>query len=168
MMPSTSIILPRQSRRLLQIGAVLLLYSFFEGFAIPYVASPRIGLSVHTLSAFEAVLLLVLGLVWPRLAIGPTSAGFACWFLVYSALAILAAYTLAAIWGVGIDTIRLMGELPDGLARGTPFQETVIKIISYSSVSGAIPFLLIFQGLLRGNDTEQEVAAAERSRQQPR
>jgi hypothetical protein len=75
------------------------------------------------------VLLLVLGLVWPRLAIGLTSARFAFWFLVYSTLAILAAYILAAVWGVGIDTIKLAGELPDGLTRGTPVQEMLIKII---------------------------------------
>jgi hypothetical protein len=71
---------------------------------------------------------------------------------VYSALAILAAYTIAASWGVGLDTIKLAGELPDGLTRGTPFQETVIKIVSYSSVSGAVPFLLIFWGLLRPSE----------------
>jgi hypothetical protein len=63
-------ILSRLGQRLLQIGAALLLYSLLEGFAIPHLASPRIGLSVHTLSAYEGVLLLVLGLVWPRLALG--------------------------------------------------------------------------------------------------
>jgi (hydroxyamino)benzene mutase len=91
MMSSTSTLLSRQSQRLLQVGAALLLYSFLEGFAIPYVASPRIGLSVHTLSALQAVLLLASGLVWPRLALGPTSARLAFWFLIYSAVAILAA-----------------------------------------------------------------------------
>src|SRR5256885_12494298 len=131
MTSSTSTILPRHGQHLLQLGAALLLYSFLEGFAIPFFGSPRIGLSVHTLGGYEAVLLLALGLVWPRLALGPTSARIAFWSLAYSALAILAAYTIAAAWGVGLDTIRLMGELPDGLTRGTPFQEHVIKVISY-------------------------------------
>jgi hydroxylaminobenzene mutase len=139
---------------LLQIGAALLLYSLFEGFAIPFFRSPRIGLSVHTLSAYEGVLLMVLGLVWPRLTLGPASSRIGCWLLVYSALAILAAYTLAATWGVGIETIRLAGELPDGLARGTPFQEAVIKVISYSSVTAALPFVLIFKGVLGGGRTD--------------
>jgi hydroxylaminobenzene mutase len=142
-------VLSHQSQRLLQVGAALLLFSFFEGFAIPYLASPRVGLSVHTLSAFQGVLLLVLGLVWPRLALGSVSARLAFWFLVYSALAILAAYIIAAAWGVGIETMRLVGELPDGLRRGTPFQETVIRIVAYSSGSGAVSFFLIFWGLIR-------------------
>jgi hydroxylaminobenzene mutase len=147
MMSSTSTLLSRQSQRLLQVGAALLLYSFLEGFAIPYVGSPRIGLSVHTLSALQAVLLLALGLVWPRLALGPTSARLAFWFLIYSAVAILAAYTIAAISGVGIQTIALMGELPHGLAQGTPFKEGVIRVIAYSSASGLISFSLILWGL---------------------
>ena len=149
MTATPSPILSDHGHRLLQVGATLLLYSFFEGFAISYLGSPRIGLSVHTLSAFQGVLLLVLGLVWPRLALGSTSARLAFWFLVYSTLAILAAYTIAAVWGVGIETIRLMGELPDGLSRGTPFQEMVIKVVAYSSAFGAIPFVLIFWGLVR-------------------
>ena len=149
MTATTSPVLSDHGHRLLQVGAALLLYSFFEGFAIPYLGSPRIGLSVHTLSAFQGVLLLGLGLVWPRLALGPTSARLAFWFLVYSTVAILAAYSIAAMWGVGIETIRLMGELPDGLSRGTPFQEMVIKVVAYSSALGAIPFVLIFWGLVR-------------------
>jgi (hydroxyamino)benzene mutase len=155
MTSQSSILLSRQGRRLLQIGASLLLYSSIVGFAIPFLASPRIGLSVHTLSALQGVLLLVLGLVWPRLALGPTSARFAYWLLVYSALAILTAYTIAAVWGVGIDTIRLMGELPDGLARGTRFQEGVIKVTAYSSVSGGVSFVLILWGL-RMNGTRAD------------
>src|SRR5262245_35912074 len=144
-----SIMLARQGRHLLQIGAALLLYASFEGFAIPHLASPRIGLSVHTLSAHQAVLLLVLGLVWPRLALGPTGARLAFWLLVYSTAAILAAYTIAAAWGVGNESISLMGELPHGLHHGTPFQEGLIKAISYSSVSGVISFTLIAWGLRR-------------------
>jgi (hydroxyamino)benzene mutase len=147
MIASTSTTLSRQGHRLLQVGAALLLYSFFVGFAIPYVGSPRIGLSVHTLSALQSMLLLTLGLVWPRLTLGRTSARLAFWFLIYSDVAILAAYTIAAVWGVGIETIALMGELPHGLARGAPFQERLIKVIAYSSASGLIAFALIFWGL---------------------
>jgi len=48
-----SALLSRQGQRLLQIGIVFILYSAVEGFAIPYPASPRIRLSVHTLSALQ-------------------------------------------------------------------------------------------------------------------
>jgi hydroxylaminobenzene mutase len=78
-------------------------------------------------------LLLALGLVWFRLRLSVTSSRIALWCLIYSTVAILAAYTVAAIWGVGPDTIRLMGELPHGLSRGTAGQETFIAILAYSS-----------------------------------
>jgi hydroxylaminobenzene mutase len=144
----TSILLKRQGQRLLQFGVALLLFSSFAGFAIPFLASQRIGLSVHTLSALQGVRVLALGLLWPRLRLGSRAARVACWCLVYSILAILAAYAVAALWGVGIETIALMGELPHGLTRGTAFQETVIAVLAYSSApTGLAAFGLILWGL---------------------
>jgi hypothetical protein len=43
-MISTSL-LSRQGHRLLQVGVAMFLFTSFEGFAIPYLASPRRGLS---------------------------------------------------------------------------------------------------------------------------
>ena len=69
-------------------------------------------------------------------------------FGLYSAFAILGAYTIAAAWGVGNETIVLAGELPHGLHHGSAFQETLIKILSYSSApTGIIAFALILWGL---------------------
>src|SRR5437762_13452077 len=118
----STLLLSRQGHRLLQIGLVLILYSSLDGFLIPVLRSQRIGLSVHTLSAYQAVLLLALGLVWPRLRLGIAAARVAFWCLIYSALAILLAYTIAAFLGVGNETIRLAGELPHGLSDGSTSQ----------------------------------------------
>jgi hydroxylaminobenzene mutase len=141
-------LLERHSRRLLQTGIGLILYSSLDGFAIPFLGSQRIGLSVHTLSAYQAVLLLAFGLLWPKLEVGATAARVAFVCLVYSTIAILAAYTVAAILGVGIETIRLMGELPHGLRRGSDVEETVIKVLAYSSApTGLAAFVLVLWGL---------------------
>ena len=141
-------LLQRQGQRLLQLGVALFLFSSLAGFAIPALASPRIGLSVHTLSALQGVMFLAIGLLWPKLRLGPRTAKVAFWSLVYSAVAIIAAYSVAAFWGVGIETISLMGELPHGLSQGTPFQETVIKVLAYSSApTGLAAFVLILWGL---------------------
>jgi hydroxylaminobenzene mutase len=145
---NTSTLLQHQGQRLLQLGVALLLYSSFDGFAIPFLASPRIGLSVHTLSALQGVMFIAFGLLWTRLRLSPRAAQVTFGCLLYSALAILAAYTIAAIWGVGNETITLMGELPHGLTHGTPFQETVIKVLAYSSApTGLTAFGLILWGL---------------------
>ncbi len=145
---NTSTLLKRQGQRLLQFGVVLFLYSSLDGFVIPNFASPRIGLSVHTLSALQAVMSLAFGLLWSRLVLSPRAAQIAFWCFIYSALAILAAYTVAAFWGVGIETISLMGELPHGLVQGSPFQETFIKVLAFSSApTGLLSFVLILWGL---------------------
>ena len=147
-MNASSMLLSRQGQYLLQIGMILIFYSSFDGFAIPFLSSPRIGLSVHTLSALQAVFLVVQGLLWPKLKLGVTASWVAFWCSLYGTLAILAAYTIAAIWGVGTETIVLMGELPQGLSHGTPFQENFIKLLAYSSApTGLTSFALILWGL---------------------
>jgi len=91
-----------------------------------------------------SVLLLTLGLVWSRLNIGATASRIAFWFLIYSALAIVAAYLMAASWGAGNSTISLAA----GAAHGSAFQEVVIKVVAYSSApTGIISFALILWGL---------------------
>jgi (hydroxyamino)benzene mutase len=151
--------LARQSQRLLQIGIALILYSSLEGFAIPYLRSERIGLSVHTLSALQGVFLLAQGLLWPRLRLGATLARVAFWCSIYGTFSILAAYTIAAALGVGSETIRLMGELPHGLTRGTAVQETLIKVLAYSSApTGLTSFALVFWGLRSGPETSANAA----------
>jgi hydroxylaminobenzene mutase len=140
---SAADILARQGRRLLQIGVALLLFTSFWGFAIAFVAAPQIGLSVHTLSGLQAVLLLALGLVWPRLTLGVAAARFAFWLLLYSASAILAAYIMASFWGAGNETLPLVA----GTVHGSPMQESTIKALFYSSAIGIIAFALILWGL---------------------
>lgn len=140
----SSNLLVRQGRHLLQIGVILLLFSSFEGFAIPHVAAPRLGLSVHTLSALQAVLLLALGLLWPKLSLGLIPSRLAFGFLVYSAFAILAAYVMAALWGAGNETMPLAA----GPFRGSDLQEAIIKLLAYSSApTGLASFGLILWGL---------------------
>ena len=141
-------LLARQGRRLLQIGIIFILYCSVEGFLIPYLGSPRIGLSAHTLSALQGVLLIGVGLLWPKLTLGAAASRIAFWCLLYSAVAILAAYMIAGGLGVGIETISLAGELPHGVHRGSAFQETMIKVLSYTSApTGITAFAIILWGL---------------------
>ena len=136
--------LSRQGHRLLQLGVLFLLLTSFEGFAVPYFAAPNLGRSAHTLIAFSAVLLLALGLVWPRLHLGLAAAYMASVFLIYSDLATIAGFVLGAVWGAG-NTIM---PLAAGSARGSDFQETVIQIVMYSGApTGIISFALILWGL---------------------
>ena len=136
--------LSRQGHRLLQIGVGLFLLTSFEGFVIPSFAVPRLGLSAHSLMALLGVLLIAMGLVWPKLCLGIAASQLAFWLLIYSSLAIIAAYLLGAFWGAGNSTMPLAA----GTAHGSRLQETVIKIVAYSSApTGIVSFALILLGL---------------------
>jgi (hydroxyamino)benzene mutase len=95
---------------------------------------PRLGLSVHTLSALQGVMLL---------GLGATAAQIAFWTYLYSSFATLLPYVLAAVWGAGNETIPLAA----GAAHGSTTQELVIKIILYTA---APTFLLSMALVLRG------------------
>jgi (hydroxyamino)benzene mutase len=141
---NSSNLLSQQGHRLLQIGIALFLFSSLEGFAVPYFRAPRLGLSVHTLSGLEGVILLALGLMWPRLHLGATASRVAFWFFVYSTFATLVPYVMAAMWAAGNSTIPLAA----GAARGSAFQETTIKVVLYSAAPTVLISLsLIFWGL---------------------
>jgi (hydroxyamino)benzene mutase len=142
----------RQGHRLLQTGVALFLFTSFEGFAIPLFAVPLLGRSAHSLSALLGVILISLGLLWPRLNLGAIALRIAYWFLIYSGFAIVAAFIIAATWGAGKSSMPLAGA-----PIGTPFQELVIAAVAYSSApTGIIAFALIFWGL-RNNLTAAEV-----------
>jgi len=137
-------LLASQGQRLLQLGVALFLITSFEGFAIPYLASPRLGVSAHSLMGLLGVMFLTLGLVWPRLDLGKASSTIAFWFLVYSGLAIVAAFLIGAFVGAGNTTMPLAA----GPAHGSALQELMIKIVAYSSApTGIISFALVLWGL---------------------
>ena len=121
-MNAAKTLLSHQGQRLLQLAVAFIFYSSIAGFAIPFHASSRIGLSVHTLSALQGVFLLAVGLLRPKLRLGIAGILGGLLAFIYGAVSILAAYTIAATWVVGNETIMLAGELPYGLSRGTSFQ----------------------------------------------
>jgi hydroxylaminobenzene mutase len=141
-------ILSRQGHRLLQVGVGLFLFASLEGFAVPYFAVPLLGRSVHTLSALSGVISLELGLLWPRLKLGPTTSRIAFWFFIYSNFATIAGFVMAAMWGAGNEAIPLAA----GSAHGTAFQEGAIKVVMYSAGAPVlISLALILWGLRVGN-----------------
>ncbi len=131
----SSKVLSGQGHRMLQIGVALFVFSALEGFVIPSLPFPHLGLSVHTLSALQGVMLLGLGLLWPRLNLGTIPSRVAFWTYLYSSFATLVPYALAAIWGAGNTTIPLAA----GAAHGSAFQEAIIKVVLYSA---APPFFI--------------------------
>jgi hydroxylaminobenzene mutase len=138
---------------MLQIGVALFVFAALEGFVIPGLPFPRLGLSVHTLAALQGVMLLGLGLLWPRLRLGVAASRIAFWTYLYSSFATLVPYVLAAVWGAGNSTIPLAA----GPAHGTAIQETIIQVILYSAAPVFfIAMALILWGLRLGKDPSSD------------
>jgi (hydroxyamino)benzene mutase len=138
--------LARQGHRLLQVGVGLFLFSSLWGFVIPLVPVRRLGLSVHTLSALEGIILIGLGLAWARLVLDAARTRIAFWFFVYSTFATLSPYVLAASWGAGDSIIPLAA----GGARGSDVQEAIISALLYTAAPTVLVSLaLILWGLRR-------------------
>jgi hypothetical protein len=136
-------LLDRQSQRMLQIGIAHFVFSGLEGFVIPLLPSPPLGRSVHTLSGLQGVMMLALGLFWPRLKLSAKASRIAYWTYIYSSVATLVPFMLAAVWRAGNTTIPLAA----GPARGNAVQEAVIKIVIYSA---APPFFVSMALILWG------------------
>jgi hydroxylaminobenzene mutase len=91
-------LLIRQGHRLLQLGVVLFLFAALEGFVIPALPVPKLGLSVHSLAALQGVMFLALGLVWPKLQLGAVQMRIAFWGYL-AAPTFLVAISLV-LWGL--------------------------------------------------------------------
>jgi hypothetical protein len=136
--------LERQSNRLLQLGAALLLFTALQGFVLPAMRVPQLALAAHSRVASQGVMFLVFGLVWPRLKVGRMQSLIAFWTYLYSSLVTLVAYLLAAIWGAGHVAIPLAA----GSAQGTVMQENVIQGLLFTAApTFLVAIIIILWGL---------------------
>lgn len=136
-------------RRLLQLGVFLLLLGLLTGFAVPLLENPRMGLASHMEGVLNGILLLALGLVWPRLRLSVRAERLAYGLVLYGTFANWSATLLAAIWGAGATMpIAGLGH------QGNPVQESVIAFLLFS-LSFAMVALCVL--LLRGLRSRESV-----------
>ena len=148
--PVSSSTLSRQGHRLVQLGVALFLFVTLQGLAIQNFAVPSLGRSAHTVSLSSGLVLLGIGLVWPRLALGATATRIAFWFLIYSLLVTIVVFLLAAMWGAGNTVLPLAA----GASHGTALQENIIAVVLVSTLpTGIVAFALILWGLRGSPET---------------
>lgn len=87
------------SRLLMQLGAVLVLLGLLTGLTVPMAALPRMALASHLEGLLNGMLLIILGVIWDRLALGPRQRAAAFWLILYAAFANWAATLLSAFTG---------------------------------------------------------------------
>lgn len=122
-----------RARGLFLHGMVLVLAGLLMGTVVQSVANPRIGLSAHTGTLMNGILVIAMGAFWARLALASRSATLAYWLVVDGSYVSSAALFLAGVFGTSRST-----PLHGAGHAGTPWQEALVEA---GLVVGAIALL---------------------------
>jgi hydroxylaminobenzene mutase len=132
-------------RALLQAGTVLFLLGLLTGLAVPALAIPRMALSSHLEGLFNGMVLIALGLMWPRLDLSKRLQ-----WLTFG-LATYAAYTnwLATLISSATGAAAMM-PLAGGGKTGDTIMEAIVAFMLVSlSLAMIAAFGLVLWGLRR-------------------
>src|SRR5580765_1290651 len=100
---------------------LLVVAGLVMGMVVQSVANPRMGLSAHTGTLMNGILVVAMGAFWARLTVSPAVETVAWWLVVAGSYLSCGALFLAAVFGTS-GTTPLHGA---GHA-GTPAQELVV------------------------------------------
>lgn len=143
----------RQARWLLRTGLAMFLVALLVGVAVPRFAVPRLGVTVHLLGILQGIFLLAVGLLWPKLHLGPVSSRAAFWSATGGCISAWLANLLAAVLGAGSSMLPLAA----GQARGSPMQEQLIAVLlRLGAVALVAAVVLMLWGLRTGTATAKE------------
>jgi len=102
-------------------GMVLVVAGLVMGTVVQSVANPRMGLSAHTGTLMNGILVIAMGAFWPRLALSSRLETLGYWLVVDGSYLSSAALFLAAAFGTSRST-----PLHGAGHAGTPWQEVVV------------------------------------------
>ena len=91
-------------RSLLRLGVTLFLLGLLTGLGVQEVRNPRAGLSAHLEGLMNGMFLMIAGLAWKELALGPRAALVTHHLLVFGTFTNWATTTLTAILGTSRAT----------------------------------------------------------------
>lgn len=126
-------------RKLIKYGLILLLLGLLTGFAIPAIKNPRMGLSSHLEGTMNGMLLIIFGIVWPKLHLSMRTLKWAYGLALFGTFTNWFTTLLAGVWGAGADHL------------GLAWQEGIIKfgLLSLSMAMIIVAGILIWG--MRGN-----------------
>jgi len=130
-----------QSDWLLIFGVLLFLFGLLIGLIIPMMANPRMGLTAHLEGVMNGMFLVILGLIWHRIAVNDNWLSYTFWLTVYGSFSNFVAVTLAAITGAG----KMMP-----IAGGKEGPTLIEGLISFLLISLALAMIFVCVVVLTG------------------
>jgi hydroxylaminobenzene mutase len=133
-----------QSRKLIQFGVLLFLLGLVTGFVIPALKNPRMGLSSHMEGVLNGMLLMIFGLIWPKLELTKNLLNWNYWLSLFGTFTNWFTTLLASAWGAGSVMMPIAGNE----MHGTDLQEIIIKFgLVTLSISMMIVSIFILWGM---------------------
>lgn len=126
---------------LLFLGILLFLLGLVIGLFIPLMTNPRMGLSAHLEGTMNGMFLIMLGLIWNKLALKENWLTAAFWLIIYGTFANFVAVTIAAITGAG----KMMP-----IAGGKEGATVVEGLITFLLISLALAMIAVCIMVLTG------------------
>lgn len=132
------------SRKLIRYGILLFLLGLITGFLIPLLQNPRMGLSSHLEATMNGMLLIIFGLIWPKLNLTSKLSKICFSLTIFGTFTNWLTTLLSSIWGAGSEMMPIAG----GNLKGALWQEIIIKIGLISlSISMLSVCLILLWGL---------------------
>lgn len=132
----------RQSHQLIFFGVLLFFLGLLVGLIIPLLANPRMGLSSHIEGVLNGIFLVVLGLIWHRVALSPRWLRITFWLAVYGTFSNWLGILIAAIFDAG-KNLNIAAEGREGhpLAEG---------VVNFFLITLTVAMLVISVAVLVG------------------
>jgi len=118
-------------------GLFLFLLGLLSGFAVPALHNPRMGLAAHLEGVMNGLVLLVLGLAWPRFTLSGRASRGLFWLALYGTYVNWGSTLLAAHFGTSRST-----PIAGAGFSGQPWQEALVDFglisLSFAIVAACI------------------------------
>ena len=126
-------------------GMLLFLIGIASGLAVGLFQNPRLAVSGHLEGVLNGMFLLIVGLIWPRLALGDRARKIAFALVLFGTYANWALTMLGAAWGT-----KKLTPIAGAGYESAPWQETAMTVgLSVMVVAMAVGVGLLAWGLRR-------------------
>ena len=135
--------MPSYPQRLLRLGITLFLLGLLTGFLIPEMRNPRAGLAGHLEGLMNGMFLMIAGLAWNEVGLGPRTARVTYGLLVFGTFANWATTTAGAVLGTsGLTPIAGAGHSAGPVAEGIVMVLLVLLSLAMVVAAGTIALRL--------------------------
>lgn len=128
-----------RGQRLIRWGVALLALSVLSGFAIMAAPDPLMGLATHIQGLLNAILLIVVGVIWSRFEISYLGSVVVYWGLIGGAFLTFGVQLACAFLQIGGTTFPIVGSSH----TGTPLEETIVRVLTHGAAAITVVAVLV-------------------------